>query len=375
MIKKRYIVKKQDVCFYVFWILIMVGKGMGFTSDFKEFRYMALCALPFAFLKIILTRWTKKEILWSLFVGIIGVNVWLHSGEADILLTIASIIACKDIDPYKILRVSFWTRAVLYISRTSLAILGIIDIQKVTNTRGTNDIRYALGYIHPNTAHYELFLITVLILLLWHRKMRLGHYLLISGYNLCIYHYTLSRTGVLMTFGVLILAYLADRKSGAFLRKLIKRFGEYAYIFIFAFSVIMCWLQDKLPVLRLLGTFSSRFYTGWQVMKNMPLSLFGMRGINTDLGIIFVLYGRGILIFLLLIGSMTLLLKIFRKNEMYVEEAVGISYAIYTIMESSVASVLLNITLIFLAWIIYPNSRPNDVQPYKGNQLKRSKQL
>lgn len=358
MIKMKYTIRLNNLCVYIFWGVLMVGKGLGLTSKYQEFRYITLLAFPFAAIKIICTRWTREDLIRSIFLGLTGVAVWLFSTQTDVLIAAVVIIACKDINIYKMFKLAFGVRATLFFARTSLAILGYLDMGYAPRyaSSGAYDVRYTLGYGQPNATHYELFVITILALLLWHNRMRLLHYLCLLGYNFFVFQYTDSRTGMVLITITLALVYLSDRKPGILLKKFIGYIGEYAYIAGAIFSLMGCILYKTWPAFRMLGTFSSRFQTGLWIISNKSFSLFGMQSVNTDLGIINILYGRGLIVFLAFLVAMTALMKIFNRRKMYTEEIIGIMYAVYTMMESYTASILMNMILLFMVWLCYPSS-------------------
>lgn len=358
MIKVKYIVRLDNLCVYIFWGVLMIGKGLGLTSEYQEFQYITLFAFPFAAIKIFRTPWTREDLFRNIFLGVTGIAVWIFSKKTDVLIAIIVIIACKNISIYKLFKLAFGIRATLFFTRTSLAILGYLDLEYAPRWyAGGYDVRYALGYMQPNTTHYELFVITVLALLLWHNRMRLPHYLCLFGYNFFIFRYTDSKTGMVLIAVTLVLVYLTDRKPGILFGKPIRYIGKYAYIAGALFSLIGCILYRKWPAFRMLGTFSSRFQTGLWVISNRPFSLFGVRGVNTDLGMIDILYGRGIIVFIVFLVAMTALMKRFSQKNMYTEEIIGIIYAVYTMMESYTTSILMNMMLLFMVWICYPASK------------------
>lgn len=349
----------------------MIGKGLGLTSRDSIFRVITFAVIPFVAVRLATSRWTQKELMACIVLNLIGIAVLIFSGDTSILLTTITITACKDMDIYKIFKLSFWIRGITFVVMTSLAISRKIDIQyRVRYFNGEIDERYALGYDQPNAAHYALFVVVVLALIAYHNRMKLYHYAALLAYNLFIFKYTDSRTGVLLTAMVLILVYILDRWHVLTLRRLIERLGKYSYIAATAGSFIICFLFATVPFLQSFETLSSRFATGTEVIRNNSLSLFGKPGIVTDFGYIAILYGNGIIVFALFLIGMSLLLKMCQKYNMYVESAVMIVYAIYTLSEAYTSSVLMNLCLMLLACIIYPKSKKKLLYTYIKDRKK-----
>lgn len=86
MIKMKYTIRLNNLCVYIFWGVLMIGKGLGLTSKYQEFRYITLFAFPFAAIKIICTRWTREDLIRSIFLGLTGIAVWLFSTQTDVLV-------------------------------------------------------------------------------------------------------------------------------------------------------------------------------------------------------------------------------------------------------------------------------------------------
>lgn len=358
MIKKRYYVKLQDLCFYIFWSALMISKGFAFKSFDQQAQTVVVLVAPFAVLKILMSHWNQQELIRSVGLCCLGIMIWLSSGKTDSLVMIISIVACKDVDIYKLFKLSFWIRGAFLVFKVLSALLGITGMQQVLNTRGVEDKRYAFGYGHPNAAHYELFVIVALAIIVWHERMKIAHYIFLCAGNLFLYYYTRSRTGMIVVFIVLLMAYEVSKKKIGLFKRIIATYGKYAYLISAAMSILICLILEWLPFFRLHGTFSSRFIDGQEALYNIPLSLFGksISGI-LDMGLIDMLIERGVIFFALFLYGMTLLLKLFSKHEMYAEEAVGVTYAIYSLMENAVNTVMMNVMPLFLVLVLYPTGK------------------
>jgi len=349
---------------------LMVCKGLAFNSGSQQAQIVTVFATPFLILKLLLSRWKQEELIKSGFLIFTGTAVWMCSGKTDTLVAMLLIIACKDIDIYKLFKQCFWIRSLMFFFKVLSALLGFSDMQRVENTRGIEDFRFALGYIHPNAAHYEFFVIVVSALLIWHSRMKTYHYFLLFSCNLLLYSYTLSRTGVIVTFVVLFLTYFTDERKSGVVKRFVNFFGEYAYLFGVICSVLLCFMLERFPVLRTLGTFSYRFIGGNYAMVYLPFSLFGthMGRFEPDMGLINMMMGRGIVVFLLFLFGMTRMLKEFRKRKMYVEECIGVAYAIYSMTEAGVNTVMMNMMFPFFAYLVFPGAFPSCEGIYLENE-------
>ena len=186
--------------FYIFWTLLLVGKGLGMTSSNPIMVSITWVAIIFAAFKLVTTKWKKQELIVSGVLLILGLIVFIKTRDAAVLLTIMTICAAKDIDLRELFKYSFWLKLGMFFVRTSLALANVIDRQVLVRYDSGNihTVRYALGYGQPNATHYTLFVIYVLLFLSY-KNLKTWMFILLELYNVFIFSYTNSRTGFLMT--------------------------------------------------------------------------------------------------------------------------------------------------------------------------------
>lgn len=343
--------------FYIFWTILLLGKGMGYVSGNWQFRAMTWMAIVFISIKLCLTDWKYKELLFCFFLNLIGIGVFYCSKDASILLTILTITGLKNINLINLFKLSFWIKGMLYISRTSLAILGIIDPQKMVRSDlgDIHTVRYGLGYGQPNSTHYILFSIVVLCVLAYGKKLKVHHYFLLEIYNVFIYHYTNSRTGLLMTTALIFGSVIVLKGNHKFLKLVTKFISDKIYIFCSLVSFLIIFLFSTQTWLLSLQTLSGRFITGYMVLTQNKISLLGSPDIVTDFGYINILYADGLIVFCLFLIAYTKITYFLQKKSIFPPLLVMICYAIYTLSEAYTTSILMNMSIIYLAIILYPD--------------------
>lgn len=344
----------ENFFFYSFWLILLIGKGLGFTASSPLFQKMTWIAIGFAFIKLLMTRWDKKSLIICVLLNSLGILILLFSHETAPLLTSIAITSSKDIDIHKLLKVSFWIKMVFFLVVTSLAILGYIDNQEGIWFSGIIRVRYGLGYGHPNSTHYTLFIIVSLCILIYHNKMNLFHYAVLFGYNYFIYRYTFSRTGFYLTILILILSYFSDKKFGKYILKSSYWICDKAYLMGCFLSIALCLYYSQKGMGSQFDTAVSRFLTGFRIINSNRLNLFGTYNIDTDLGYIKILYGHGLIALIILILGLTKLMKLMKNYQFNIELIILIVYSLYTFMEAATMSILMNLSLIFLSFILYP---------------------
>ena len=362
---------KGDICFYIFWAFLQLGKGLGLVASDSTFLVLVACGLPFALGKLLLTRWGSISFGKFLALNVIGIIAMVVSSETTYWLTIFCITVTRGVDLKKALKVNLFVRGPLFVVRTGMAILGFADIERRYRFSGSviTGIRYGLGYHHPNTTQVELFLLIVVLLLLYGKKMKWPHYLMVLAYNYLIYSYTDSRTPFVLAMVYIVGVWLIHFSKGRTLRSLIKLWSNSAWVICMAFSAIGCILYFISPSFRSLGTFASRFQTATTTMTVKSLPLFGIKGVYTDLGYVYIIYNGGVILAtLFFVGINVLVGKLRKRNEKVLLWALSLM-AVFAILEHSVFSVLTNGLLLFLRDVIYPEEAVDRNGP-EQNQLQ-----
>ncbi len=348
-------IKFGKILFYTFWGIVVVGKGLGYTSADSVFQNMAWIAIIFASYKIIITKFSRRTMLICFLLNLMALMIWLCSGSTTVLLTTITISAMQDMRCSSIFKFSFWILGILFVLRTTLAILGILDVQqRYFFSDGTLRIRYALGYGQPNSTHFVLFVVIALCVLAYSKRIKIYHYFMMLAYNCFIFSYTDSRAGFSVTTLFILLCLLS---SSRFANKILYRFFRFwsrkAFIITSVASVIIAQLFLRVDILREWGTFSSRFQTAFYVINNNNIALFGNSGISTDFAMINFLYSDGLVFFILFVVGYYFLLKRYSGKKDLQFMIACCCYAVYCLAEAYADSVLMNITLLMFGEYIY----------------------
>lgn len=348
--------------FYIFWTLLLVGKGLGMTSANSLMVTITWAAIVFAILKMIFSKWKKQELVITGILLVLGLLVFVKSRDAAVLLTIISICAAKNIDLNGLFKYSFWLKFGMFLTRTMLALANIIDRQVLIRNDSGNihTVRYGLGYGQPNATHYTLFVICVLLFLAY-KNIKTWVFIFFECYNYFIFSYTNSRTGFLMTS--LLIFCIWGIKSKV-IQKLFFSAGKwlsYSYIGLAAFSFATPYfiniLLSRYAHLVSLGTALSRFRTGTAILVKNAITLFGSGNVKRDFGFVFIGFQYGIIVLIIYIIANTVLMKKFFEHQYFNEFFVMLIYAIYTMLESYSASILMNTSLILLSILLYSSNR------------------
>lgn len=357
-------ISMKKLLFYIFWTLLLIGKGLGMTSANPTMVTITWVAIFFSILKMLLSGWRKRELIVTGVLLILGLVVFGKTQDAAVLLTIMAMCSSKDIDLRELFKYSFWLKLGMFVTMTSLAIANVIDRQVLVryDSGDIHTVRYALGYGQPNATHYTLFVICVLLFLAY-RNLKTWVFVIFELYNIFIFSYTNSRAGFLMTSLLIFFIWAVKSKVVYRLFFLIGKPLCYSYILLALFSFATPYFINViLAKYAGLGTALSRLKTGTTILLANTISLFGNGNVKTDFGFVFIGFQYGLIVLLIYIIVNTLLMKEFFKNQYFVEFFIMLLYAIYTIVESYSVSILMNTSLILFSILLYSNNRSNYLQ-------------
>lgn len=348
----------NKLLFFIFWTLLLIGKGLGMTSTNPAMVAITWIAIVFAILKLLFSGGKKDEVIISGVLLFWGVLVFGKTLDAAVLLSILSICAVKDIDLRELFKYSFWLKFSIFVIRTTLALANVIDKQVLVRYDSGNihTVRYALGYGQPNTTHYTLFVIYVLLFLSY-RNLKIWMFVLLELYNYFIFSYTNSRAGFIMTSLLILCIWAINKKP---IHKIFYLIGKplcYSYIVLAAFSFATPYFINFLMKYGGLGTALARFRSGTEILTANAITLLGSGNVKTDFGFIFIGYQYGLIILIIYIIANTLLMEKFFKYQYFTEFFIILIYALYTIAESYSASILMNTSLILFSTLLYTNNK------------------
>lgn len=218
---------------------------------------------------LITTKRKMKEWIWLVVFGIVGVISYRVTGRNEILRWIVFIWSCQGKDIKKVLKFTFWYTAIGCAIIFLLSVLGLYGTVAYTAVyraeeawvAGVEETRYCFGMGHPNAFHCMMLVLTWLGIYCYHEKMKWYGYVLLSLLHVILYFFTVSRTGLLMSAGSLlvfiVLRYWEKIQSCKFLYIL----GIFTVLGMVAFSVFMAKYSVHHPFLKRIDGFLSQRIT------------------------------------------------------------------------------------------------------------------
>lgn len=364
MLKLRKKLAQHQEKIYMVFILSMVALiSAGFNSEDKVYLVVFFVATFFLLLKMAVTDFTWREILWMAVITLLlGIN-FLRNGEKTLIMTVMGIWGAKNVSLEKVFRHSLWLKIVLTVGTILCAAIGIIENEAMVLPKNGKYITlYCYGYIHPNAAFASILLIFVIAILIWQDKLKWYAYVGFTLVILAAYSVLTCRTG-LIVWGALLIIVLGYKIS-------FKLKWERIYLtLLLLIPVIMAMLTFLLPVIgmqndTLLSTvdfyLTGRIHHLIQFWSHLgPLPLGNVPREPFDSSYFYLVYNYGwITALVCFFAYLYTMWNCIRKNRPY-EVIIFCTMALYGFMEHWPLSVGWNLSLLYLSLILFKNRAPD----------------
>ncbi len=340
------------------FILAMTGMtSAGLNSEDRIYKIIFIAATVFLLLKMAVTDFTLGEILvMALFTALLGTN-FLRNGEKTLILTAMGIFGAKNVSLDRVLKYALWAKTALTVGTLALAAAGVIENVAMQLPKGSKFIEVrCYGYYHPNMAFANIYVLLLLAVLVYGDRLKWYAYVIGTVIVLAAYKVFVCRTG-LVIWGVTCLMVLGYR-----LTRRLK--WEKAYMALFtAVPVVLAALTLILPMWArknetVNGTLNY-YLTGRITHINQFFDRIGRLAMGAgtrepfDSMYFHLLYNYGWVVFVLcLLAYCAGMWYCNKESKFYETIGLGIM-AVYGFMEHLPLSVLWNLPLLYLSWILF----------------------
>ena len=296
-------------------------------------RLLREMAVVLLFLKVLTTRYSKKEFAVVAGLLLLAFLNYRASGNTRALYNFLMLCALKDVDLKKLFKVALASVVFIVALMGILALTGVTGIVSVTEDFGRANItsefsevetRYYMGYIHPNTWAQAMFAMMTLIVAVFYEKMDWKGIVFLALINYAVYRLSVSRTCFIAGIAMIILLIWAKYGEKIF-EFVIIRMGIVAgvsalWAIIFTVKAdVENNLKWEIIDWRL---FTGRIKQAQVYYQTFGLSLFGKHipdqldnGYILDMGYMRMLLENGVIIFgLMYAAAIVLLIYAFKKK-------------------------------------------------------------
>lgn len=353
-----------DIMYYIFWLILMFGKGLNLAGEEPLMQILTYAAIILVLFGAYTIRFTQRELRLCVFLVSVGVMVMLTAKKATILLTVLAICTAKRQNMREILKIGFWVRMPMFLATIYLATHGMLaNSLKYEWRAGVRLMRYGLGVGHPNVAHLTLFILVTMYIYLYYEKIGIKSVIAISAINFWLYRYTITRTGFILTLLLPLTVIFVKTKHPAFrlLKRAILCFFVHSYFLMGIGSLMLSIIYNNKHVRAVTDKYlGSRMACANDFLQKYPFSLFGHyidgEGVPLDNAYIYTYVAYGSITFFLLIYGYTKLLKQYKSQNRIKEILILGFFAIYGFSENFITNVIMNYSLLFIIDMIFDRS-------------------
>ena len=341
-------------------ILMTIGPGS---------RTIRLIGMWLLFIKILLTRYTKKEFFLLAPIAILALYNYTVSGNIYCVYTILVIACMKDVDYAALFKVLFYSTlgSVIFVGILSFFNIGSPTQLTQDFGRGLVETRYCFGLYHPNIWHQAIGRCIIFACIGYHKQLNIIHLLILFVFNYFIYRMSVSRTGLIAVSIVLILMifykYLTKFMHTLFIKicAVIGMLGVYGlYIY---YTIKLAGEEYHLPA----ELFNWKVATGrlrqaLDFLETHPIQMFSSRfpddGTLFDCGFFRIFYECGYLWAGILFLSLFALVIIALKNNWDIIIPVVVYFIFCSLYEfDPVTRPTYNIAVFFLPLLIFNSNK------------------
>ena len=268
----------HDFFFYVgysVWIvvtafLITVPALSQITTVLKFFSI--LCWI----LAIVFYKWYFKQLLlYTLFI-FFSLIIFYFSRVIIVIILPIVLMASSEIDIKKIAKVDLFVRSICVFLTFISYCLGMSPGNDIPSTWSVLDIRYSLGYYHPNNLFAQIFVICAAILVCYSKRIGVLHYFILFFFVVLFGVITQSRTGMLVLCLTIVLVSL--RRKIKFSRLFTYCIHYSFIIFLFISFVSSVFYEKSNIIFRFINQLlSGRIEFASRQLNNYGISLLGQK--------------------------------------------------------------------------------------------------
>lgn len=186
-----------EACYFGFFILLSVTKGLGLYEGQKLFELLVIPAFLLAIAKILLTPYTKRQWVMQILFLFLAVLVLHESHERGILFLTFTVLGMKNISVKKVFHTGLWVWSLCAIVLSIFSFFRLEHtIYRVHDKLGLGYIfRWSLGFTHPNILHITYFTLCALLLYEMEDNYKFRHFVYLMAGNVIVLLYSVSYTG------------------------------------------------------------------------------------------------------------------------------------------------------------------------------------
>lgn len=193
--------RNSDVFYYFSFLSLVFAKSLGFYSGNTEYRIIMVFSMLCLGIKLVLTKYTVKEIVVMAVIALYAVFIYLKTGYITFTITVVTLLGAKNIDVYDLMKKVLFVRLICMTVLISASTAGIVG--NFVKDQYDDGLTYSFGFQNPNDFMVNVFVNVALIFYLNYKKLNVLYFLLSAYAFYAVYCVTKSMTGMML--GVFLL--------------------------------------------------------------------------------------------------------------------------------------------------------------------------
>ena len=268
-----------EACYFGFFILLSVTKGLGLYEGQKLFELLVFPALLLGMVKILITPYTKRQWIVQILLLLLTAVVFYNSRERGILFLAFTVLGMKNISVKRVFHVGLWVWSLCAIMLSIFSFFRLEHtVYRVHAKMGMGHIfRWSLGFSHPNILHITYLALCAFVLYELGEKYRFRHFLYMMAGNVLVFLYSISYTGFgIVTVLLVGCLYVRIRPRFCILEKMLANL-VLPVCLILSFVVPFYLYDNKFAryVQKLNFMLNTRIWLAEQFLRSEYRSLFG----------------------------------------------------------------------------------------------------
>lgn len=356
-----------EICYYLFWVIMLIAKGTGLYEGMIQYNICLVLAMLCLCGKLLLTRYKMADLCWMALLVLYGLWIYFHSGDQSAFILIAVMIGLKDIKLSRVFRIG-------------AAVWGICFCYMILRTFGGGNpgpilaheklglgpiLRWSLGYTHPNVLHITYVVLAAFLLYVWNQKpgrSQWGITLWLMAGNVYVFLYSVSFTGfLLMTLMLVLNICLCRRRRVCKAERILLQCIFPACILFSVVGPIV--LDGDGELFQFLTRLLKARYSATRIyFRELGISLWGMRvpqlhGFAIDCSYVEALLSYGSIFFLLIVAGYLFTIYHLTKKERWPELAIVLALLVAGVSEPFLFNTSFkNITVLFVGEYLFTES-------------------
>ena len=343
-------------------IIILCTNNAGIEIPYRG-RLLQLAAVIWG-VKILMTKYTKKEWVLIVCVAFLSLLPFLFLRETLVVQIVLMLLASKDMDRSKLLKCYFFMLLFSMLLMVLLSSVGIIDNLALIKDfdRGGVETRYCFGFNHPNVFYSNFLNLTAIGMCAFYSKLKNWHYVLLTVLNCFLMNLSASRTGFIVVQVLIIAMFLVQKWPHIMESKVIYSLGYVAIGVAIIFSYSIFWMDWNL-VMKLDEIFTGRVGIAqtWghiSEWKLLPVSR-EAEALVLDMGFVNLMYYWGIILGTVYLFVIFWNYRQFRIKKDYSALVILLSYTLFTMIEAHAFSMYFVGNLMFMMMLGWGKERNN----------------